>query len=383
VSEAEPAPEDDRPRVVTPVPRNGGTSSAWPPVSYWVRSAAAVLAVLAVGWALLEAVQVLMLVLLALVLALGLQRPLAWLERRRISRGWSLVLMSTGVVAALGGFMVLVLPSIVRSMEDLINSGPDTIDRFRHEHWFRQLDDRFDITSKVQSLASDLPARLVDIGKGVLSLVVGSLTVLVLTLYFAAALPRLLDAVSRVLMPERRERFRAISEQVTARVGGYVSGNVVISVIAGVVTCVGLLLIGVPYAAALAAWVAITDLIPSVGALLGAIVVLIVAGVSGGWGMLLAALVLVVVYQQVENYLIAPNVMHNAIDLSVGAVLVAVLIGGALAGFMGVALALPVAASIQVVLEELYLREIRRRVRRQQLRERIRRWRRSEDPGTG
>jgi predicted PurR-regulated permease PerM len=349
----------------------------WPPASYWARAAAGVLAVVALAWGLLRAADVLMLVLLSLVLALGLQRPIAWLERRHVSRPWALVLMSTVVVAAVAGFLVLVLPSIIRSVEDLIRSGPDTIDRFRHERWFRDLDDRFDVATRVQDLADDVPSRLVDVGRGVLSLIVAGLTVLVLTLYFAAALPRLLDGVGRLLMPDRREQFRVIADQVTDRVGGYVAGNFVISLIAGTVTCVALLLMGVPYAAALAVWVAITDLIPSVGALLGAVVVLVVAGVSGSWGTLLAALVFVVVYQQVENYVIAPNVMHNAIDLSVGAVLIAVLVGGALAGFIGVVLALPVAASAQVVVEELYLRDRKRRVRRQQLRERVRRWRRS------
>jgi len=162
---------------------------------------------------------------------------------------------------------------------------------------------------------------------------------------------------------------------VTQRMGGYVGGNLIVSVVAGVTSFAALLVVGVPYAAALAVWVAITDLIPTIGALLGAAVVLVVAAVSGGPADFLWVGLFFVVYQQVENYLVVPRVMKGAINMSIGAVLISVLIGGKLGGFVGVLLALPLAAAIQTVVDELYLKERRRSMRRLELREaRLRRW---------
>jgi predicted PurR-regulated permease PerM len=158
------------------------------------------------------------------------------------------------------------------------------------------------------------------------------------------------------LARERREDFISILEQSTVRIGGYLTGNVVVSFIAGGVTFVGLTAIGVPYALALAMWVGFTDMIPAVGAYLGAIPALLVASFMGV-GPLIATLALFIVYQQVENTFIAPHVMKKAIDMSPAVVVIAVLVGGALFGLVGAIIALPVAAVLKVVLDGLYLRD--------------------------
>jgi predicted PurR-regulated permease PerM len=156
--------------------------------------------------------------------------------------------------------------------------------------------------------------------------------------------------------PRRREQGSEILGESLERVGGYVSGNIAVSVIAGVCAWIALAIIGVPFAVALAMWVAIADLIPTVGATLGALVAVIVAAFSSIPDAIATAIYFIV-YQQVENYVIVPRVMKQAIDLSPAAVIIAVLIGGSLAGFAGALLALPVAAIIKVVLRELWLED--------------------------
>jgi predicted PurR-regulated permease PerM len=136
----------------------------------------------------------------------------------------------------------------------------------------------------------------------------------------------------------------------------FIVGNLVISVIAGLVTWVGLTVIGVPYALALAAWVAITDLIPVLGALLGALGVAAVAFTQSP-ETLIWAMLLLIVYQQVENFLIAPRVMNRAVDLSPATVIIALMVGGSLAGLVGALLALPLAALIKIVIQDYIVQE--------------------------
>jgi predicted PurR-regulated permease PerM len=159
-----------------------------------------------------------------------------------------------------------------------------------------------------------------------------------------------------LLRREERAHFEAIIEESTQRVGGYIMGNITISLFAGVTSFVALLVIGVPYAAALAFWVALTDLIPTVGAILGALVAVLVAAFAGV-PELVATVIYFAIYQQVENYVIAPRVMRKAIEMSAAAVIVAVLIGGSLAGFIGALLALPAAAVIKIVVRQLYIED--------------------------
>jgi predicted PurR-regulated permease PerM len=212
------------------------------------------------------------------------------------------------------------------------------------------------VTAKLPSIASASFGTILGFTKSIASLIFNSLTVALLTVYFLLAFPRMQEFGDRMITGANRARDVAIFEESLTRIGGYVSGNIGISIIAGVMSFIFLTIIGVPFAAALAMWVAIADLIPTVGATLGALAAVLVAAFSGVAD-LIATIVYFVAYQQVENYLIAPRVMAKAIDLSPAAVIVSVLIGGSLAGFAGALLALPIAAAAKVVIRELWLRE--------------------------
>lgn len=178
----------------------------------------------------------------------------------------------------------------------------------------------------------------------------------VLAVYFLVGLPRGQAAATALLAGQRQHADRnvRILEESLARIGGYVSGNLLISIIAGTLAFVVLEILGVPFAAALGFWVAIADLVPSVGAMLGAVLCVIVASFSSG-AHAIAVAAYFVVYQRVENYFILPRIMTKAIDLSAPTVIVTLLVGASLAGLEGALIALPIAAAVKVVIREVWL----------------------------
>ena len=178
------------------------------------------------------------------------------------------------------------------------------------------------------------------------------LTITVLAVYFLLGLERSHEAAKALVSGRHADRNVRILDESVERIGGYVSGNIFISVIAGTLAFIVLEILGVPYAAALAVWVAIADLIPGVGAMLGAVVCVIVAlfsSVADG----IAVAVYFVVYQRIENYLILPRIMRKAIDLSAPTVIITLLIGSSLAGLGGALIALPIVAALKVVIREV------------------------------
>jgi predicted PurR-regulated permease PerM len=181
-------------------------------------------------------------------------------------------------------------------------------------------------------------------------------TVAILMIYFMLSLPRMRRTSAMLFAPERRAQAEIVIDESIGRIGGYVSGNLLTSLICGVLAMIALVVLGVPFAIPLGVWAGIADLIPAVGAYLGAIPAVIVAFFSSPITGVLA-LVYFVVYQQFENYYIVPKVMQGAVNLSPAAVIVSTLIGGSLFGFAGALLALPVAATIKVILSEMWLRE--------------------------
>lgn len=335
----------------------------WPPVTYWMKVAAAVLLVLAVARVLLAVGDVLVLVLVSVILAFGFQPAVSWLARRGLSRGWA-VTVGLLLGAVVGGvFLALVLPGVIRQLAALVEIAPEYLQRaMRESPLLADLNERFDLESAFQDTGSELPGTVLGLVGSLTSLVFNSLTVLILTIYFTVKLPDMRDAVATLLGRRERADFHQIFEESVERVGGYVLGNLVVSAAAGVTSFVALVVIGVPFAAALAFLVALTDLVPTVGAIIGAAVASAVAAFVG-IPELIATAAFFVVYQQVENYVIQPAVMRRAVDMAAPVVILAVLIGGTLLGVIGALLAIPTAAIIKVAFRELYLEDRVERVR--------------------
>jgi len=335
----------------------------YPPLSYFVRVTVAIVLTLGVLSAAWSARRILILVVVAAVLAVGLEPAVKHLERIHVKRGWAVLLIFLGFIAFIALFAALVVPPLVREAKQLANDIPHYIDRLQHSSgWVGNLERKYRLAEKLRNITRDLPhlasqsfGRILGLTASVASFIFSMLTIAILVIYFQLALPRLRSGSSSMMSEEHRTRFTHMINESIAKVGGYVSGNIVVSIIAGVGAFIALTIIGVPFAAALAVFVAITDLLPVVGATLGAVACVLVAAFSS-IGAAIATGIYFIVYQQVENYVIVPRVMKKAIDLSPAAAIVSTLIGGSLAGFAGAMLALPVAAMVKVVMRDIILR---------------------------
>ena len=206
-------------------------------------------------------------------------------------------------------------------------------------------------------------------------------TILAVTPYLAIRLPQAKVWVARLIRHRHREDFLYVLNESTDLIANYMVGTAVISLIAGVISFAGFQIIGVRFALVLAAWVAFTDLIPAVGAFIGAAGVAAVTAFQGP-GVVIAAVGLLLVYQLLENFVIAPRVMNRAVDLSPVGVIVAILIGGSLAGLFGALLALPIAAMTKIIVFELLVPERVDEVRKDRPPEGIERSRRRAQPPT-
>jgi predicted PurR-regulated permease PerM len=336
-----------------------------PRMSYYARVTATVVAVLALlagAWAVRN---ILLLVVVAAVLAVGLDSPVRRLQRLGLPRGTAVLLIFLAAIGFLVAFGFLVIPPLVREVKQLATDIPTYVARLKNDNgWVGDLERKYhissrlkEVTQKLPSLASSSFTKVLGITKSIASVIFNLLTIGILTIYFLMALPRT-EGVAGTLISRKDHRAEDIQtlKEALERVGGYVSGNIAVSIIAGIASFVFLRILGVPFAAALAMWVGIADLIPTVGATLGALAAVLVAFFASiGDGV--ATIVFFAIYQQVENYVIVPRVMRKAVDLSPATVILSVLIGGSLAGFAGALLALPLAAAAKVVLRDLWLRD--------------------------
>lgn len=334
-------------------------------VAHYAKATFGVALVVGVIYAGYASRKVLVLMLIAMVLAVGMDPAIRFLQRRfKMGRGAATAIILLGLLGFLVLFFALVIPPIVREVQLLARRLPDYIEELRRSGGILgDLEDRFKLGEQLEKLADNAPkiaqnslSTFVGVTGAVASGLFSFLTLLVLTIYFASNLPTLEDGVSSLFPPRKRDDYRALMDKATEKIGGYASGQLTVSIIAGVFAFVAFLIIGLPFPAALAMWVSITTLIPSVGALVGAILCVLVASfVSIGTAVI--TVIYILVYQQVENYVISPRVMKKAVDLSPAAVIISVLIGGSILGFVGALLALPLAAAAKVVVRDLWLRE--------------------------
>jgi predicted PurR-regulated permease PerM len=308
--------------------------------------------------ALIHARQVLILLVISAFLAIGLNPTVAWLERRGLGRKSAIALVFAGVILFFVGFGFAVVPPVVNQSSQFVHELPTYLDKLQHNSPITGLNNRFHFLEKAKAgltgggFGTSALGGVVGVGKIVLGAFFSFLTILILTLYFLGSFHQIKATAYRMVPRSRRARVGLLADEILDKVGGYVAGALTIAGIAGTAAFVFLLIAGVPYPLALAMLVAVTDLIPLIGATLGAIVVTAVCFfVSVQVG--IAAAAFFIIYQQVENFLIYPRVMGRSVEVSGTATLVAALTGGALLGVVGALLAIPTAAALQLVLREV------------------------------
>jgi len=298
---------------------------------------------------------ILVLALVALFIAVSLDPAVRWLTRHRVRRSWAVGLIFVIAFLAVVGLGAALMPPLIRQAASLSADLPGDIDRMvEQSRPLREFGERYGLITYLQDLAKDLPGR---IGANVLGFVRSffgavftALTVMVLTIYFMANLPNLRSGVVRLLPPAGRAHARRTVDVVVDKVGAYMIGNILISLVAGIATFAILTALRVPFALPLAVVVAITDLIPMIGATLGAVICVGVTALTADlWPTTVLVATFFVLYQQMENYLIAPRILRNTVDLPALAVLLAALIGGTVLGLVGALMAIPIAAVIKVL----------------------------------
>jgi predicted PurR-regulated permease PerM len=312
----------------------------------------------AVVKALLLVQSVLILLVVSGFLAVGLNPTVELLQRRGMPRNRAVGVVLVVVLLGFAGFLLAIVPPIVDQTTQFVDQAPHYLDDLLKNKTVRDLDDRFHVVEQVRTfvtskdLAANVFGGVLGVGKLVLSTLLSAITVLTLTLYFMSSLPSMKAAAYRLVPRSRRERVAFLADDILSRIGGYVAGALTIALCAGGSSFIVLSLTGVPYPVALSLVVAVTDLIPLIGATLGAVVVSTVAFVHDvRTGFVVAIFYLV--YQQVENYVLYPRVMKRSVDVSPAATIVAVLLGGSLFGIVGALLAIPTAAAVQLVMTEV------------------------------
>jgi predicted PurR-regulated permease PerM len=298
---------------------------------------------------------VLVVIGLALFVAVGLNPILEFLTDHGRSRGMAVAIVTLGFVIVIAGFILIAVPPISNEVQAIVKNYP----RYKAEiasgkGWLGNLAVKLHLTSYLSN-TSHLKlstSGVLGAGKVILSLGVATVSVVALTIYFLIALPGVKNLWLSLIPRSRRNRVELLTDEVFDRVGGFMLGNLLTSLVSGLGTYVWLLAFGVPYPLLLALFVALFDLIPMVGSTIAGIVVSLVA-LTKGLPIGIATACFYIVYRFLEDYLVNPRVMKHTVKVTPGLTIVATLIGGALLGLVGALVAIPVAATIHLLLEEV------------------------------
>jgi predicted PurR-regulated permease PerM len=303
--------------------------------------------------ALASASDVFILLIISIYLAAGLNPAIEFFVKRGLRRGLSIFIVALSVIATAFLFIILVIPPVIRQVDLFIQSLPETIQSLTNNRQIARLNDQYQVIDNLVAQAQEwisggqlfatLYGGVIGVGKTVLSGTFALLTVFVLTLYFMAALPKFLSVIYRLAPASRRNRVSAIGDAITNRIGIFVGSQILIAATAALfITLYGLIL-DIPYAAALGMVVFFAGLIPLVGHFIGATIFTLVA-LTQSLGTAIAALVGYAIYQQIENYLVMPRIMKRS--LSIPGIVTIV-------GLIGAVLAVPMAAALLLILEEV------------------------------
>jgi len=305
---------------------------------------------------------ILVLLVLAMFLAIGLNPAVEAIMRRGMRRGWALLVVLAAVIATLALFVVALAPVISDQIAAITRSAPDWLDQLQSDSRVQELDQRFDVITKAREYVqdSDFSASIfggaLGVGLRVLSTLANTFIVLVLTIYFLASLPSIKHAAYALAPASRRPRVSALGDRIIASTGSYVAGAFLVAVLAGFSTLIFSFVVGLAdYAFALAFVVGLLSLIPVVGAFVSAVLMTLLA-LTVSPTVAVIALAYYVGYQQLESYVIYPRIMQRSVDIPGSVTVVAALVGGSLMGVIGALLAVPVAAALLMLHREVFLK---------------------------
>lgn len=308
---------------------------------------------------------VLIYIAIALFVALALDPIVRFLVRRGLSRAWSIVIVFGGLALILAGALWLLIPPVVRQVEQFIGDIPSFVNDVIDSDAVRWVEQNFgdslgDVLKEVQGFVTN-PANIAAIGGGLLQVgigigefISGAIIVLVLSLYFLASLPRMKNSLVRLTPARSRETVADMTGQITESVGGYLAGMVVLALCNAVFAFIVLTILQQPFAALLAALAFGITLIPLVGSVLfwatATVFTLIVNPTAG-----LIFAIVYLVYMQIEAYILTPRVMNRTISIPGALVVIGALVGGTLLGLLGALVAIPVTASVLLIIKQIVI----------------------------
>jgi predicted PurR-regulated permease PerM len=300
---------------------------------------------------------VLILIGLAFFIAAGLDPVVAWLTGHGLRRWAAVSVVVLALLALAGGFIAAAIPPVVAQMSTLVNELPHYVHALQdHNSTLGKLNDRYHIVQHATSLLSTKGTVVVGgvIGAGhvVIDTLSSTVLVAVMSVYFLVGMPQTKLFLYRLVPHSRRPRAILIGDEIFTKVGGYVLGNVITSLIAGAGTFVWMATFGIPYPALLGLLVFLLDLIPIIGSTVGGAIVTLVA-LTVSVPVAVATLVFYIAYRLAEDYLLVPRIIGHTVKVPALGSMVAIVVGGVLLGIVGALIAIPVAAAVKLVLEEI------------------------------
>jgi predicted PurR-regulated permease PerM len=310
---------------------------------------------------------ILIMLVVSLFLSFAMEPAVQYLERRRWRRGLATMAVFLGVFVLSAATIAAILPLLIGQVVELVRSVPQSLDEvitllsrlplpfapeLKTSPQLQAQINRFsaDFGQQLQGLALGAAGSVVNLGVSAIGIIFQLFTVALITFYLVADGPRFRRTLALPLPPERQRELLAIWELAVAKTGGYIYSRMLLAVICTIVHALALLLIGVPYAVPLGLWVGITSaFVPVVGTYLGGIIVIIMAATNNLTDVVWVILLLIS-YQQVENYLLAPRIQARTMDVHPAIAFISVVAGGSLLGVVGALLALPVTAIVQALL---------------------------------
>ena len=332
------------------------------PFMYGLLGALGVLVALVLGGIVDQLATVLVYIGVAIFLALGLDPIVTWIERK-LPRPAAVAIVVSVVVLAFAGILLAIVPILVEQISNLIKDGPKMVQDFMASDWFKSISDQFgstfdDAAQGVLSFIQD-PGNILNISGGVFAVgagIAGGFTgvtiVLILTLYFMASLRSMKKVSARFVPAYQRGTFSGLLEDVSGAVGRYVMGQASLALINGILSLIMLTIIGAPVPALLALIAFIGSMIPLVGTLSASIINSLICLIASPITALIA-FIYYLVYMQIEAYVLSPRIMNKAVAVPGALVVIAAVAGGALGGILGALVAIPVAASIIIIVQKV------------------------------
>ena len=304
----------------------------------------------------------------ALFLALGLDPAVSWLEKKRFPRWAAILTVLVAVLGVLTAVVFAIVPIIVSQVATLSDRIPDLVKSVNSATFQDDLQKQFpalDINQIVESITkffgdnlTNITGSIVSSGLAIVGGLFGGLIILILTLYFTASLGTIKRATYQLVPASKRERFADLSEQITTAVGRFVVGQGALAACNGVLSFIFLSIIGAPFPALLALIAFLASLIPLVGTITGSVIIVAttaIPGIGSSWLTVLVAGIYYLIYMQVEAYVLSPNIMSRAVAVPGAVVVIAALAGGSLLGLLGALIAIPVAASVILIIKQVVI----------------------------